>query len=177
MAEPLHRSEKAKAQILRAHVAGQILQQRLVLGTDRTQSDEGPVAQPFRGFELPWVRRYGEPRLSGLRKRDPQPGIDRHHPGGAGEQWVDVELANFGMVDRELSDPDQDFSDRINGRRRPAAIPLQQPPHARARHHRVRQRLIERRECQRSIPDLFDRRTAVGRTSLPDRIPGPRQSR
>src|SRR6516162_10419224 len=57
MAKPFHRGKKAKPQILRAHVAGQILQQRLVLGTDRTQSDEGPVAQPFRGFELPWVRR------------------------------------------------------------------------------------------------------------------------
>src|SRR6516225_2948 len=33
--------------------------------------------------------------------------------------------------------------------------------HTRVRHHRVPQRLIERRQCERGIPDLFDRRTAV----------------
>lgn len=66
-----------------------------------------------------------------------------------------------GWSDGELGDPDQDFSNDIDGCRRLAAIPLQAPPHARARHHRVRQRLIERRQCERGIPDLFDRRTAV----------------
>src|SRR5208283_803097 len=74
---------------------------------------------------------------------------------------VDVELADLRVVDGQLGDADQDFTNDVDGRRRPAAIALQEPPHTRARHHRVRQRLIERRQCERRILYLFDRGAAV----------------
>ena len=54
MAQSAHRGEEAEPHILRAHMRGEILKQRLVLGTHRAQPDNGAVGQLPRRFELVW---------------------------------------------------------------------------------------------------------------------------
>jgi hypothetical protein len=49
-------------------------------------------------------------------------------------QRVDVEFADFGVLGGELPQADQHIGDRVDRRRRPLAIALQQPPYPGAGH-------------------------------------------
>ena len=51
MRDAAHWHEKAHAQILGAHMGGEVVQQGLVLRLDRPQPHDGAVAQPPLAFE------------------------------------------------------------------------------------------------------------------------------
>src|SRR5271165_5357847 len=94
---------------------GQVVQQRLVLRTQRPQSERRPIAQPLDRLEMLRVRRDGRPcRKFVVGRYDAHPGIEDDHTDSIREQWVDVELADLRVIGGKLAEAYQCLHDSLD---------------------------------------------------------------
>ena len=77
--------------------------QRLVFRANRTERHTQAVARFHRKDVIRGIGADGETLGGGaLGPGDLNPGIQRDHTVGIGEQWIDIELCDLGKVDRDL---------------------------------------------------------------------------
>ena len=94
---------------------GEIMQHRLVFGTQRSHSERRPIAQPLRGFEMLRIGCDGQLcRTWPIRRRDAQPRIQGDDAGRVSKQRIDVQLSDLRVIGSQLAEANQYFGDSLD---------------------------------------------------------------
>ena len=166
MGKLLHRREKPQPQVVHRDVVQHPVDQRLVLGPDRTDVYAPAVLDLDMTLPLRGIGPHGEIRRARTAKLplhtpDHDARVDGEHAGFIGQHRVDIEAADFGNVGGHLRQLDQNHRDGVRLHRRHVAIGAQQPRDAGALDQAARQLQVERRQRQRLVVDDLDRRAAA----------------
>ena len=151
--------------------------QRLVFRADRAYGDRhADLGRPCRRI-LRRVRADGEPGqlvFANLRRMQDDARVERDQParalcsrlrrrcarGRGGEQRVDVDLLDPGLLDHELAETHQQARQRVEVDRRAAAHALERLVDHRLLHHAPRQRRVERGQGERAVAKHLDQLAA-----------------